>query len=186
MGMNVKDAGIPGVKLCVPDRFPDSRGFFMETYNLGRYAEAGIEGPFVQDNYSHSVRHVIRGLHYQIEHAQGKLVQVIQGEIFDVVVDVRRGSPTFGTWEGYHLSSGNRTQVYVPVGLAHGFCVLSETADVVYKCTELYYPQGERGLLWSDPGLGIKWPVPEPHLSGRDTEHPCLSDIPETDLPVYV
>jgi dTDP-4-dehydrorhamnose 3,5-epimerase len=183
--MKIEETAIPGVKLCVPDVFPDSRGFFMETFHRDRYAEAGIAGPFLQDNYSHSRRHVIRGLHYQLEHAQAKLVQVIRGEIFDVVVDVRRGSPAFGTWEGYRLSSDNRRQLYVPVGLAHGFCVLSDAADVVYKCTEIYYPKGERGLLWSDPGIGIEWPVPEPHLSERDTRHPCLGDIPEADLPVY-
>lgn len=183
--MQITTTDIPGVRVCVPDVFPDARGFFMETYQQARYDAEGMVGPFVQDNCSHSRRNVLRGLHYQIERAQAKLVHVLRGEIWDVVVDVRRGSPTFGRWEAHRLSSENRKQLYVPVGLAHGFCVLSETVDVIYKCSEIYYPAGERGLLWSDPDIGIQWPVPAPDLSERDVRHPRLHAIPEADLPVY-
>jgi dTDP-4-dehydrorhamnose 3,5-epimerase len=185
MAIQVQETNIPGVRICVPDVYPDARGFFMETYQQERYDAAGIPGPFVQDNYSHSARGVVRGMHYQLEKAQAKLVFVPHGEIFDVVVDVRRGSPAFGQWQGYHLSSENRKQLYVPVGLAHGFCVLSETVDVMYKCSNVYYPEGERGLLWNDPGIGIEWPVDDPIISGRDTKHPCLAEIDPDSLPVF-
>lgn len=185
MAIHVEKTGIPGVRTCVPDIYPDSRGFFQETYQRERYEEAGIPGPFVQDNHSCSAHGVLRGMHFQIEQAQAKLVSVLCGEIYDVVIDTRKGSPAFGKWEAHRLSRENRKQLYIPRGLAHGFCVLSKQADVVYKCSEVYYPAGERGLLWCDPDIGIEWPLKEPLLSERDTEHPCLRDIPEDELAVY-
>jgi len=169
---------LPGVLLIEPMVFDDPRGFFMETYHQGVYAGAGISGPFVQDNFSHSCRGTLRGLHYQRKNAQDKLVMAVTGEIFDVVVDIRRGSPTFGQWYGARLSDENRKQIYVPKGFAHGFCVLSETADVLYKCTDVYTPGDEYGILWSDPAIGIQWPGAKPILSGKDEIHPLLADVP--------
>ena len=177
-----EETPLAGVKLVHPVAFTDPRGFFMETYHRGTYAGAGIDGPFVQDNYSHSCRDTLRGLHYQRRNPQDKLVFVITGEIFDVAVDIRRGSPTFGQWFGARLSAENRTQIYVPRGFAHGFCVLSETADVMYKCTEVYTPGDEYGILWSDPAIGIEWPCVDPILSDKDLLHPLLADAPEEVL----
>jgi dTDP-4-dehydrorhamnose 3,5-epimerase len=157
----------------------------METYHHKRYAEMGIRSPFVQDNLSHSRQNVLRGLHYQLQHAQAKLVFVLSGEIFDVAVDLRRGSPAFGKWFGATLSCENKRQIYIPEGLAHGFCVVSPTADVIYKCTDFYAPGDEYGLRWNDPDLGIEWPTNEAVLSMKDSRNPLLRDIPSERLPVY-
>lgn len=163
--------------LIEPRVFEDARGFFKETYQKQRYREAGITAEFVQDNYSRSTRGTLRGLHYQIEHPQGKLVQVFRGEIFDAAVDLRRDSPRFGKWVGHRLSEANHRQMYVPPGFAHGFCVLSDVAEVFYKCTDLYYPQYERTLLWNDPAVGIEWPIDgEPILSEKDRHGTPLSE----------
>ena len=182
--MKFLSTDLPGVVLIEPDVYRDKRGFFLETYHAGKYRAAGIDGIFVQDNHSHSVRGTVRGLHAQRHRAQGKLVRVLQGEIFDVAVDIRRGSPTFRRWAGVRLSADNFRQVYVPPGFAHGFCVLSEMADVEYKCTELYDPADEFGVLWNDPELGISWPVREPLLSEKDRTAPRLAELIDT-LPVF-
>jgi len=176
---------LPGVLLIEPRVFNDSRGFFMETFHQKKYAEAGIDHAFIQDNYSHSTRGTLRGLHYQLEHPQAKLVYVIKGEIYDVAVDIRRGSPEFGKWTGQYLSDKNRRQIFVPEGFAHGFCVISETADVLYKATDLYNPDDEYGVLWSDPTIGIDWPVEVPIVSDKDKQFPVLQDVPEQHLPIY-
>lgn len=182
--MKFLSTDLPGVVLIEPDVYRDKRGFFLETYHAGKYRAAGIDGIFVQDNHSHSVRGTVRGLHAQRHRAQGKLVRVLQGEIFDVAVDIRRGSPTFRRWAGVRLSADNFRQIYVPPGFAHGFCVLSEMADVEYKCTELYDPADEFGVLWSDPELGISWPVREPLLSEKDRTAPRLAELIDI-LPVF-
>lgn len=167
--MNVTETSLPGVLLIEPRVFGDSRGFFLETFSTQRYAEADITGPFIQDNWSHSCRGTLRGLHFQIQHPQGKLVHVIQGEIFDIAVDVRQDSPTFGKWVGVTLSAKNKHQLWIPPGFAHGFAVLSETADFVYKCTDIYAPDHERTLLWNDESIGVKWPLDtDPILSDKD------------------
>lgn len=185
MSIRIHKTALPGVLSIEPERFMDGRGFFMETYHQGKYAEGGIEGIFVQDNYSHSKQWVIRGLHYQLSHPQGKLIYVISGEIFDVVVDIRVGSPTFGKWVGTPLSGENRRQIFVPGGFAHGFCVLSASADVIYKCTDFYYPGDEYGILWSDPRIHADWPVKNPILSEKDRGYPTLEEIPGARLPLY-
>ncbi len=179
------NTSLPGVFLIEPEVFSDARGFFMETHHQQKYAAAGITKPFVQDNRSHSTRNVLRGLHYQLRHPQAKLMYVVTGEIFDVAVDVRRGSPTFGRWDGMYLSAENKRQLFVPEGFAHGFCVLSETADVLYKCTDFYQPGDEQGVAWNDPGIGIAWPITEPLLSSKDSGYPNLRDIPDHLLPQY-
>jgi dTDP-4-dehydrorhamnose 3,5-epimerase len=167
---------IPDVILVQPHRAGDARGFFMETYKRSDFVAHGITEAFVQDNYSHSVRGVLRGLHYQLAPAaQGKLVMVFQGEVFDVAVDIRRGSPTFGRWVSVTLCASEPSLFYVPPGFAHGFCVLSETADFVYKVTTEYAPTLERGILWNDPAIGVQWPIADPVLSARDTKQPPLS-----------
>ena len=183
--MKLKHTEWPDVLIIEPEVFNDERGFFMETYNQRRYTEAGIEHVFVQDNFSFSVGRTLRGLHYQLEHAQAKLIQVIKGTIYDVVVDIRRGSPNFGRWAGINLSNENKRQLFLPEGFAHGFCALSETAHVLYKCTDFYYPKDEGGILWSDPALAIDWPVAEPLISEKDKQFPCLADIPLERLPIY-
>jgi len=168
---------LKGVVLVEPDVFNDPRGYFLETYHAGRYAEGGIPGPFVQDNFSHSVRGTLRGLHYQLKRVQGKLVMALEGRIFDVAVDIRKGSPTFGRWVGVELSGENKRQLYIPPGFAHGFCVLSETADVLYKCTDVYSREDERGIIWNDPALAIAWPVTAPLLSEKDRAYKRLSEM---------
>jgi dTDP-4-dehydrorhamnose 3,5-epimerase len=168
---------LPGVLIVEPEVFTDGRGFFMETYHAARYREHGIEGPFVQDNHSRSVAGTLRGLHLQVRRPQGKLVRVIEGEVYDVSVDVRRGSPTFGRWVGVTLTAANVRQCYVPPGFAHGFCVLTQVAQVEYKCTDVYDPGGEVGVAWDDPALAIPWPVREPILSDRDKKHPTLAEL---------
>ena len=174
--MQVRETDLPGVLIIEPRVFGDERGFFLETFSTERYLAHGI-GPFVQDNWSRSRRGVLRGLHYQLQQTQGKLVQVMRGEIFDVAVDLRRSSPTFGRWAGATLSEQNKRQFWVPPGFAHGFVVLSDEADFVYKCTDYYAPAHERTLMWNDPAVGIKWPVEiEPQLSEKDAAGSPLSD----------
>jgi dTDP-4-dehydrorhamnose 3,5-epimerase len=166
--MRVIETQLPGVMLLEPQVHRDARGFFMEVYHVARLEACGIHTRFVQENQSRSGRGTLRGLHWQYRRPQAKLVRVLSGEIFDVAVDIRRGSPTFGAWEGMHLSADNFRQTFIPEGFAHGFCVLSETADVDYKCSDYYDPGGEAGLAWDDPVVGISWPVPEPLLSLKD------------------
>ncbi len=176
--MNVIRTTIPDILIIEPRVFRDPRGLFKETYQQKRYAEAGINGQFVQDNISRSRQGTLRGLHLQVQHAQGKLVQALSGRIFDVAVDLRRNSPTFGHWVGRELSDENHYQMFIPPGFAHGFCVLSETADLFYKCTDFYYPEHERTLLWNDPDVGILWPLEtEPVLSDKDRLGKPLSQI---------
>lgn len=174
---------IPDVILIEPKVFGDSRGFFMETYHQEKFRELGIDKPFVQDNHSKSAKGVLRGLHYQLVNPQGKLVRAIRGEILDVAVDVRKGSPTFGKWVAEVLSEENKRQLYVPEGFAHGFLVLSDIAEVTYKCTDLYAPQHEQGVLWSDPAIGIHWPLTDVQLSEKDKISPLLAD--QQNLPLY-
>ena len=183
--MKVTALEIPGVLLIEPTMFKDQRGFFCETFHERRYAEAGIRQSFVQDNISHSVRGTLRGLHFQQPHAQGKLVMAVEGVVFDVVVDIRKGSPTFGKWYGVELSSDNCRQLYVPPGCAHGFCVTSERATFLYKCTDFYSPADERGIVWNDPALGITWPVPAPILSTKDRAYRTLEKMDADSLPLY-
>ncbi|HKY71031.1 MAG TPA: dTDP-4-dehydrorhamnose 3,5-epimerase [Nitrospira sp.] len=182
--MKVTAIDIPGVLMIESTPFRDHRGLFCETYHAERYAQAGLADRFVQDNFSRSVRGTLRGLHYQEPHAQGKLVMVLEGAVYDVVVDIRRGSPTFGKWQGFDLSSDNFRQLYIPPGCAHGFCVISDQAAVLYKCTEFYSPQDERGIIWNDPTLAITWPVTSPLLSAKDQAYGTLRAT-EAQLPQY-
>ena len=180
--MNILPCPIPGLLIFEPKVFGDARGFFMETWNLRRYQEAGLDATFVQDNVSFSARGILRGLHFQNPNPQGKLLQVLLGEVFDVAVDIRRGSPTFGKWHSLMLSAENKRQFYVPPGFAHGFLVMSETALFNYKCTEFYSPKDELAIRWDDPDLGIKWPVHEPLLSEKDTKGLRLAEVPQNKL----
>jgi dTDP-4-dehydrorhamnose 3,5-epimerase len=174
--MNVRPAELPGVMILEPAVFGDARGFFLETFRKSKFHEAGIPSDFVQDNHSRSCGGTLRGLHYQIEHPQGKLVRVVRGEIVDVAVDLRRKSKTFGRSLATMLNDTNHRQLYIPPGFAHGFFVFSETADVVYKCTDYYYPQHERVLLWNDPAIDISWPAREPIISDKDKRGVRLAD----------
>ena len=168
---------IEGVYIIEPKVFGDERGYFMETYNEKDFKEAGLDYCFVQDNQSKSHKGVLRGLHYQRNHPQAKLVRVIQGEVFDVAVDLRKNSPTYGKWVGVVLSSENKKMLMIPRGFAHGFVVLSETAEFVYKCDDIYHPEDEGGIMWNDPDVGVIWPYnEEPSLSEKDTKHPLLRD----------
>ncbi len=180
--MNVTRFEIEGLLLIEPKVFGDARGFFVESWNERRYREAGITGTFVQDNLSFSRRGTLRGLHFQNPGAQGKLVYVLQGEVFDVAVDIRRSSPTFGRWHGVTLSGENKRQFFVPPGFAHGFAVVSETALFAYKCTEFYAPQNEATIAWNDPEIGIQWPVANPILSEKDQRGLRLKDMPPERL----
>ena len=182
--MKFIETKLKGVVLIEPDVFNDPRGYFLETYHAGKYAGGGIAGPFVQDNFSHSIRGTLRGLHYQLKRAQGKLVMALEGRVFDVAVDIRRGSPTFGQWVGVELSGENKRQLYIPPGFAHGFCVLSETADVLYKCTDIYFPKDERGIIWDDPTLAIAWPIAEPLVSQKDRGYLALREM-HKELPSH-
>lgn len=173
--MRVIETTLAGVRLLEPTVFRDDRGLFLETFRADRFAAAGIPDLFVQDNHSRSLRGTLRGLHWQWRKPQAKLVRVVNGSIFDVVVDVRRGSPTFGRWLGFEMSADRFTQLYVPVGFAHGFCVTSEVADVEYKCSDVYDPQGEAGLIWNDPAVGVDWPIETPLLSPKDAAHGRLT-----------
>ena len=166
--MQVTPTAIADVLLVQPQVHADARGHFLETFHAQRYAQAGIAGPFVQDNLSFSHRGVLRGLHYQWPRPQGKLVYVLQGQVFDVAVDIRRDSPTFGRWVGATLSAENHHQLWIPPGFAHGFCVTSDTAQVAYKCTDYYLPENEHTIRWDDAHIGIAWPVSAPVLSGKD------------------
>jgi dTDP-4-dehydrorhamnose 3,5-epimerase len=175
---------LPGVVIVEPDVFRDPRGFFLETWSAPKYAAGGIDAEWVQDNHSRSGRGTLRGLHAQVPRAQAKLLRTIAGEIFDVAVDIRVGSPTFGKWVGVVLSADNFRQLYVPAGFAHGFCVLSDVAEVEYKCSEVYLPEDEITLLWNDPAIGVRWPVAEPLLSKRDAAARPLAEWTDR-LPRY-
>ncbi len=185
--MKVTPLAIPDVLLIEPKVFGDHRGFFMETWNQRAFADAGVDRTWVQDNSSRSARGVLRGLHYQIGRAQAKLVRCPLGEVFDVAVDIRRGSPTFGRWVGERLSAENKRAMFVPEGFAHGFLVLSEFAEFSYKCSDFYTPSAERGVRWDDPATGIVWPEvgAAPTLAGRDAAFAVLKDVPQVDLPAY-
>ncbi|NJD07974.1 MAG: dTDP-4-dehydrorhamnose 3,5-epimerase [Methylococcaceae bacterium] len=184
--MRMEETALPGVLLITPKVFGDHRGFFQESWNRRVFADAGLDLDFVQDNLSFSARGILRGLHFQNPNGQGKLVHVLQGEVYDVAVDIRRGSPHFGRWFGVRLSADNHLQMYVPPGFAHGFCVLSETALFAYKCTEFYDPAAEHSLRFDDPDLAIDWPLEQaPTLSGKDQAARRLKDFPEDLLPTY-
>jgi dTDP-4-dehydrorhamnose 3,5-epimerase len=181
--LNIIPTNLDGVLIIEPGSFGDQRGYFMEIYQKQRYQAAGVGVEFVQDNISFSRQNTLRGLHFQHPRGQAKLVQVLTGEIYDVAVDIRRGSPTFGQWTGVVLSENNHRQLFVPQGFAHGFCVLSETAHFQYKCSDYYSPRDEGGILWNDPVIGIEWPIEQPLLSDRDRHFPVLRDIPVDRLP---
>ena len=185
MPLTFTETELPGAIIIEPVVFKDSRGFFLETYHYDKYSINGLEVRFVQDNHSHSIQGTLRGLHYQLKHPQGKLLYVIKGEIYDVAVDIRKDSPGFGKWISTILSSENKKQFYVPPGFAHGFCVLSDEADVIYKCTDVYAPEDEYGIIWNDPAIGIDWPISTPVLSEKDSNYRNLEDIPKQFLPAY-
>jgi dTDP-4-dehydrorhamnose 3,5-epimerase len=183
--MKVTETALPGVLLVEPTVFGDARGFFLETFHLARYRESGIALPFVQDNLSRSTGGILRGLHLQHPHAQGKLVWVPDGAVFDVALDVRVGSPTFGRWVGYELSGENHRQLWIPPGFAHGFVVTSAHCLFAYKCTDFYHPEAELGVAWDDPDLGIEWPLSDVTLSAKDRNHPRLRDLDPARLPRF-
>lgn len=180
--MKITRCDIAGLVIIEPRVFGDARGYFMETWNQKRYQEAGVPAQFVQDNVSFSRRGILRGLHFQNPNPQGKLLQVLLGEVYDVAVDMRQGSPTFGKWHGLTLSSENRVQFYIPPGFAHGFVVTSDTALFHYKCTETYSPQDEVTLRWDDPDIGVNWPISDPLLSEKDKRGLLLRDMPSQKL----
>jgi len=177
--MKLLTTRLKGLVVLEPGTFKDARGFFLETFRAAEYAKLGVKGPFVQDNHSRSVQGTLRGFHGQLKRPQGKLVRVVTGEILDVALDVRPDSPTFGQWEGFRLSDQNFLQMYLPPGFLHGFCVLSPTADVEYKCTDYYDAADAVGVLWKDPDLKVDWPVKEPLLSDKDGKLPKLADLKE-------
>lgn len=185
--MEILTTKLAQVLILKPQVFQDQRGFFLEVYNTRRFEQAGIGGAFTQDNVSYSTQNVIRGLHYQLRYPQGKLVSALYGKIFDVIVDLRHGSPTYGAWIGVELSHENNWQIYIPPGCAHGFMCLSAEAIVHYKCTQYYHPEDEYGILWSDSELDIAWPIPDivPNVSPKDLAWPVLAQIPEYNLPNY-
>lgn len=184
--MLIEKTHLPGVLVLQPDAYPDRRGLFKEAYRAVRYREMGIDLPFVQDNHSRSVKGVLRGMHYQLNHPQGKLLHVVRGSCYDVVIDVRQGSPTFGQWFGVELSEDNHRQIYVPPGYAHGFYTTSDIIDVIYKCTDYYHPEDDYGVNWNDPDIGIAWPITVPPLlSPKDAALPRLGEIPARRLPVW-
>lgn len=182
--MNVRKTSLPGVLVLEPKVFRDERGFFTETFSTRSLEGSGIPGEFVQDNHSRSAKGVLRGLHYQLKAPQGKLVHAARGRIFDVAVDIRLGSPTFGRWFGEELSDENLYSLWIPPGFAHGFCVMSEVADVIYKCTTLYDAADDRGVAWNDQSIGIEWPETDPIISAKDSRHLRLTDT-RADLPRY-
>jgi dTDP-4-dehydrorhamnose 3,5-epimerase len=183
--LEIVETSLPGVLLIKPRVFEDPRGFFMETYRADTMAAAGVSETFVQDNHSHSSRGVLRGLHYQLRHPQAKLCHVVQGEVLDVAVDIRLGSPHFGEWVSAVLSAENRHALYLPKGFAHGFVVRSETADFLYKCSDYYDASDDCGVLWNDPTLGITWDTVDPILSKKDQSHLPLARVPRDRLPTY-
>jgi dTDP-4-dehydrorhamnose 3,5-epimerase len=176
---------LPGVLILKPHVFRDARGFFAETYHAQKFADLGISVNFVQDNHSCSSCGTLRGLHYQLHRPQAKLCRVIRGEVFDVAVDIRRGSPTFGKWWGATLSSKEMNQVFIPAGFAHGFVVLSETAEFLYKCSDFYDSASEKGIAWNDPDLNVEWPTAVPLLSAKDSRYPNLREISSDQLPRF-
>jgi dTDP-4-dehydrorhamnose 3,5-epimerase len=180
------ELSIPGVCELRPKIFRDSRGFFMETYNQKEFAQLGITDSFVQDNHSASVKGTIRGLHYQLRHAQAKLCRVIEGEVLDVAVDIRVGSPHFGQWASVVLTAMGQNQIYIPRGFAHGYLALSEGVQFLYKCTDFYHPEDERGILWNDPQIGVSWNVADPIVSDKDSRFTTLSQTPKEFLPQYL
>jgi len=182
--MKIIPTELPEVLIIEPDIYRDERGFFMESHHARKFAEHGLNLEFVQDNHSRSKQGVLRGLHFQLQNPQGKLVRVASGEVFDVAVDVRKGSPSFGRWVGVTLSEENNRQLYIPPGFAHGFCTLSDSADLLYKCTDFYQANDEYGVIWNDPDVGIKWPSLEYRLSKKDRDNPRLRDLSK-ELPVY-
>ena len=182
--MKTIPTALPGVVIIEPRVFPDARGFFVESYHAERYAQAGIPARFVQDNHSSSVKGTIRGIHYQLRRPQGKLLRVIRGTVFDVAVDIRRGSPTFRQWVGVELSAENKRQLFIPAGYGHGFCVTSDVAELEYKCTDFYVPDDQHVVAWNDPTIGIEWPVGEPILSDSDRKGQPLG-LDRSDLPVF-
>jgi dTDP-4-dehydrorhamnose 3,5-epimerase len=184
--MKFLETSLPGCVIIEPSVFGDSRGFFYESYNEVKYRDAGIDRRFVQSNVSRSARGVLRGLHYQWPHPQGKLVSVLEGEVYDVAVDIRRGSPTFGQWAGVMLTAENHRHFWIPEGFAHGFCVVSEHATFAYQCTDLYNPTTDGSVRWDDPAIGIDWPVSLPLLSEKDRKALLLADIDPARLPEYV
>ncbi|MBK6687058.1 MAG: dTDP-4-dehydrorhamnose 3,5-epimerase [Deltaproteobacteria bacterium] len=173
--MKVIKTDLPEVLVLEPKVYGDDRGFFLETYHRQRYRDVGVDVDFVQDNHSKSAQGVLRGMHWQVARPQAKLVWCISGKIYDVAVDVRPGSPNFGKWTGVELDSDNKRQIYVPAGFAHGFCALSEGVQIIYKCSDLYDPSDEGGVIWNDPAIGIRWPISEPVLSTKDAVLPPLS-----------
>ncbi len=184
--MNILKTKLPSVLELEPKAFSDKRGYFMELYNETRYQDAGLSNSFVQDNLSVSVKNVVRGLHYQLNHPQGKLVSVLSGKALDVVVDIRVGSPHFGQWLGFELSDENHRQIFVPPGFAHGYFAISEKVIFHYQCTDYYHPEDEHSLLWSDPDLGILWPqTGEPIVSEKDSGAPRLAELSPQQLPSY-
>ena len=182
--MRMSDTPLPGLILIEPDLYRDPRGVFWEAFHEERYKSAGMHGPFVQDNFSWSIRHTLRGLHYQLHRPQGKLVTVVQGAVYDVAVDIRRGSPNFGRWVGYELSADNFRQLFVPAGFAHGFCVVQGPVQVEYKCTDFYDQSDEITLAWDDPAIGIEWPIREPQLSAKDAAGETLAALGDR-LPTF-
>jgi dTDP-4-dehydrorhamnose 3,5-epimerase len=183
--MKVEETKLPEVLVLQPELFDDERGFFLETWKSTRYESVGIRGPFVQDNISFSKKGVLRGLHFQYPQSQAKLIQVLSGEVLDVAVDIRVDSPTFGQWVTAVLSGTNHSQLYIPPGFAHGYCVTSDTALFTYKCTDFYNPSAERGIIWNDPDLNIHWPIKKPLLSSKDANYPRLKDLPPDKLPHF-
>ncbi|SDG47599.1 dTDP-4-dehydrorhamnose 3,5-epimerase [Dyella sp. 333MFSha] len=183
--MKIVETALPGCIIIEPQVFGDSRGFFYESFNRAKFLDSGIDVTFVQSNVSRSARGVLRGLHYQSPHPQGKLVSVLEGEVYDVAVDIRRGSPTFGKWAGVMLTAENHRQFWIPEGFAHGFCVVSEHATFSYQCTDLYNAQADGGVRWDDPAIGVDWPISEPLLSDKDRKAPLLADIAEDRLPEF-
>jgi len=183
MTMKAIKGKLNGIILIEPDVYPNNRGFFLESYNKKTYEQIGINHKFVQDNHSASTKGTLRGMHWQVNYAvQAKLVRVIFGKVLDVVVDIRKSSPTFGLWEGFQLSAENKKQLFVPVGFAHSYFVISDYAEFLYKCDNYYSPKDERGFIWNDPDIGIKWPENNPVLSEKDLKLPSFKDIPEKDL----
>lgn len=184
--MNRVETALPGVCLIEPRVFQDPRGFFLESYHQTKFAALGITDHFVQDNHSRSTRGVLRGLHYQLRHAQAKLCRVIEGQVLDVAVDIRLGSPSFGKWVSVLLSAEKHNQIYIPAGFAHGFLIVSDTAQFLYKCSDFYEPADEHGILWNDADLNIGWGIADPVLSEKDKKNLPLSEIPREFLPRYL